>query len=522
MWEPMSRKLLCTTAAALALGTGAYADAPSVAVDIAPLHSLVARVMDGVGTPDLVIPAGASPHEHTLRPSEAAALENADVVFWMGEDLTPWMEDAVETLAGDASVTALLDADGTTLLDFREDALFEAHDHSDHDDHGHEDHADAEHDHDHDDHGHEDHAEAKHDDHGHEDHAEAKHDHDHDDHGHEDHADASHDDHDHGDHAHGAHGFEWSGLFDLKPGTYAWSFAKVDGDYADPAMKMVILAADDIEAVEETAEELLEAEAADEKADGDALIAQDLAYSLNFDSDKDMTVFSVEIAEPGKYAFFTEHMPFEFEANEHFFKDTTGADVEPISQEPDGDHGHGHGHDHGHGHAHGAHDPHAWLSPNNAAAWLNVIAAQLSAADPDNAGAYFANAAAGQDEIEALKAEVAATLAPVEGKRFIVFHDAYQYFENDFDFSASGAISLGDAADPSPARIAEIQARVRDEGIDCVLSEPQYNPGLVATVADGTEVSTGVLDPLGSDLEPGAALYPQLLRNLATALADCL
>lgn len=504
----MSTKLLPVTVTAALLGGTAMADVPSVAVDIAPVHSLVARVMQGVGDPALVIPPGASPHEYSLRPSEAAALQNADVVFWMGEDLSPWLEGAVENLAGDAAVTALLEIDETSLLDFREDALFEAHDH------GHDDHDD--------------------------------------------------------EHAHGAHAFEWAGLFDLKAGTYAWSFAKVDGDYADPAMKMVILSADDIEAVEEAAEELLEAEASEAKSDGEVLAAKDMAYTLNFDAAKEMTVFSVTIAEDGTYAFFTEHMPFEFEANEHFFKDSSGADVEPISQEPDGDHHdhdhahddhgdedhaedehghddhgdedhakdehghdeHGHDehgdedhaeHDHGHeGHAHGAHDPHAWLSPDNASAWLNVIAAQLSAADPDNAGAYFANAAAGRAELEALKGEVSGILDPVRGKSFVVFHDAYQYFEVAFDFPASGAISLGDAADPSPARIAEIQARVRDEGVDCVLSEPQYNPGLVAVVLDGTEANTGVLDPLGSDLEPGTDMYPQLLRNLAGVLADCL
>lgn len=152
---------------------------------------------------------------------------------------------------------------------------------------------------------------------------------------------------------------------------------------------------------------------------------------------------------------------------------------------------------------------------------MNVIAGQLSAADPENAGTYFANAAAGRAEIEGLIAEVNATLAPVRGTQFIVFHDAYQYFENDFDFSAAGAISLSDASDPSPARIAEIQARIAEQGIDCVLAEPQFNPGLVATVLDGTNAKTGVIDPLGSDLEPGQALYPQLIRNMANTLAAC-
>ena len=87
---------------------------------------------------------------------------------------------------------------------------------------------------------------------------------------------------------------------------------------------------------------------------------------------------------------------------------------------------------------------------------------------------------------------------------------------------ASGAISVSDAVDPSPARIAEIQARVATQGIACVLSEPQFNPGIVAAVMEGSDAQTAVLDPLGSDLEPGAALYGQVLRNLAKTIANCL
>ncbi len=396
----MSTKLMPVTLTAVLLGGTAIADVPSVAVDIAPVHSLVARVMDGVGSPDLVIPPGASPHEYNLRPSEAEALQNADVVFWMGEDLTPWLEDAVENLTTDAAITTLLEIDETSLLEFREGALFEAHDHGD--EHGdHEDHE----------HGHDEHAEDKH---GHDKHAEG-------DHEHEEHAA---DDHDHEEHAENDHGH-------------------------------------------------------DEHAED-------------------------------------EHGHVEHAEGEHGHE-----------EHADGEHDHDHEEhaedEHGHeGHDHGEHDPHAWLSPDNASAWLNVIAAKLSAADPDNASAYFANAAAGRSEIEALKGEISATLDPARGKSFVVFHDAYQYFEVAFDFPASGAISLGDAADPSPARIAEIQGRVRDEGVDCVLSEPQYNPGMVAVVLDGTEANTGVLDPLGSDLEPGPGMYPQLLRNLAGVLSDCL
>ncbi|CAD0185884.1 High-affinity zinc uptake system protein ZnuA precursor [Ruegeria sp. THAF57] len=376
----MSRKLLPLSITAAFMGGTALADVPNVAVDIAPVHSLVARVMEGVGTPDLIISPGASPHEYNLRPSEAAALQDANLVFWMGEGLTPWMEGAVETLADGATVTTLLETDGTILLDFRENALFEAHDHDDHDDHGHDEHAeDKDHEDHSDEHDHDDHA--KHDDH--DNHAETKgHD---DEHAHDDHD--SHDDHDDHDHE----------------------------DHADHE-----------------------------------------------------------------------------------------------------------GHDDHDGHAHGDHDPHAWLSPENANTWLNVIAAQLSAADPDNAGTYFANAAAAREEMAALSAEIAETLEPVRGGSFIVFHDAYQYFENAFDFPASGAISIGDASDPSPARIAEIQARIKDEGVKCVLAEPQFNPGIVEVVMDGADANTAVIDPLGSDLEPGAALYSQVIRNMAQTLADCL
>lgn len=324
----MSRNLVSLSLSATLLGSTAFADTPRVVADIAPVHSLVSRVMEGVGSPDLIVPSGATPHEYNLRPSEAAALQEADIVFWIGSRLTPWLEDAISTLVSDAEVSSLMEVDGVAALPFRESALFEAHDHSE-------------------------------DEHGHDDHSEEHNDDGHDDHGHEDHA--------------------------------------------------------------------LE-----------------------------------------------------------------------------------------------AYDPHSWLSPDNAAEWMNEIAAKLSAADPENAGAYYANASAAREELDTLQTEINDILDPVRSRNFVVFHDAYQYFETAFDFPASGAISVSDATDPSPGRIAEIQNRVKDQGINCVLSEPQFDPKIVAAVMDGSEVKTGVLDPLGSDLETGPALYGDVLRNLARALANCL
>ena len=118
---------------------------------------------------------------------------------------------------------------------------------------------------------------------------------------------------------------------------------KVDGKYADPAMKMVILKSNDIEGSEDLAKELLGSKDSISRKNNGTLIASNKAFILNFDQRKESTVFNVDIKEDGEYIFFTEHMPFEFESDEHFFKNTSGDDVEPVAQEPEVDH-----HDHGH------------------------------------------------------------------------------------------------------------------------------------------------------------------------------
>ena len=156
MEKLMSRKLITISTIMTLMSTSVIADVPNVAADIAPIHSLVSIVMDGVGAPKLIVQPGASPHGYRLRPSEAKALQDADHVFWIGEELTPWLDSAIDTLATKASVTTLLDQEGVILHDFREGALFEAHDHSAHGDDDHDDHDDQD---DHDEHDdHDDHA----------------------------------------------------------------------------------------------------------------------------------------------------------------------------------------------------------------------------------------------------------------------------------------------------------------------------------------------------------------------------
>jgi len=187
------------------------------------------------------------------------------------------------------------------------------------------------------------------------------------------------------------------------------------------------------------------------------------------------------------------------------------------------DHGHDdHGHDnHDHGHAHDGADPHAWLDPVNARVWLDVIAEELAEHDPGNAALYKANAAAAQAEIAALEVDIAEQTAPLRDVPFLVFHDAYQYFETRFDIAAAGAIALGDAADPGPARVAALRDMAKERDIACVFSEPQFDPKLVRTVF-GDSIGHGVLDPLASDIVPGPALYSEILRGMARAMTECL
>jgi len=130
------RTTFLTLAATVFAGT-AYAETPRVIADVAPIHSLVSQVMEGVGEPMLLIPARTSPHGHSLKVSQARALSEADVVFWVGEALTPWLEKALDSLAKDAVAVELLDIDDLSLLSYGEDEEDEHDDHDDHDDHDH-------------------------------------------------------------------------------------------------------------------------------------------------------------------------------------------------------------------------------------------------------------------------------------------------------------------------------------------------------------------------------------------------
>lgn len=174
-------------------------------------------------------------------------------------------------------------------------------------------------------------------------------------------------------------------------------------------------------------------------------------------------------------------------------------------------------------HAHDGLDPHAWLDPANARAWLAVIAAELSAADPENAARYSANADAASARIAALDARLAADLAPVRDAPFIVFHDAYGYFAGHYGLNVAGSVNLGDATAPGARHLADLRDRLDAQGVVCAFPEAQHDPKQLAIVVEGTEVRLGgTLDPAGSLLDPGPALYDRLLAGMTQTLLDCL
>jgi zinc transport system substrate-binding protein len=176
----------------------------------------------------------------------------------------------------------------------------------------------------------------------------------------------------------------------------------------------------------------------------------------------------------------------------------------------------------GHGERAGTHDPHIWLDPRNATAMVAAIVTALAQADPDNAAAYRANGRKLAAKLAALDRELDDTLAPVRGVPFVVFHDAYQYFEQHYRLNAVGAVTLDPGRPPGARRLSAIRAAIRERGARCVFVEPQFRPTLVRTAREGTTARAAILDPLGAAIKPGPEAYFTLMRRLAASLARCL
>lgn len=178
--------------------------------------------------------------------------------------------------------------------------------------------------------------------------------------------------------------------------------------------------------------------------------------------------------------------------------------------------------EHHHDHHHSAIDMHLWLDPDNAKAMVVAIAEALGAADPANAARYGANAAALAERLDSLAAGIEESLAPVKEVPFVVFHDAFQYFDRRFGLNTVGSITVNPERPPGAARLREIQHKIAALGARCVFAEPQFDSGLVQVAVEGSGAGTASLDPLGADIADGPELYFELLRRNAASLEACL
>ena len=316
--------LISTLIGLLAFSTLAKADL-KVVTSIKPIHSLASYIMDGVGSPGLIVDGYNSPHSFQLKPSHAKMLEQADIIFWIGEDLENFLEKPLATIAKKAEKIELIEIKSIKKLKFRERNIFEEHD-----DHGHD---------------------AKKEEHD-----------DDDDHGH----DAKKEEHD--DHE---------------------------------------------------------------------------------------------------------------------------------------------------GHGHGEYDPHIWLDPINAKVILNEITEHLIENDSKNAATYKSNLAKAISEIDKLIIDVITETNT--DLSYVVFHDAYQYYENRFNVNILGAMTVNPDVMPGAEQIHEIHEVIEHDNVNCILSEPQFNPDIIKSIAKDTSVKTGVLDPLGANLKPGKDLYFDLIRNMSAS-----
>jgi len=171
-------------------------------------------------------------------------------------------------------------------------------------------------------------------------------------------------------------------------------------------------------------------------------------------------------------------------------------------------------------HLHASVDMHIWLDPRNAAVMVQAIALHLAAVDPAHASIYRTNSTVMGVRLRALERQIAqeldAPLAP-----YMVFHDAYGYFEARFGVAPAAVISIDPERPPGAARIRALKTRIAQTNTACIFIEPQFEPRIAQRLAEGTSARLGVLDPLGADIKDGGDLYFTLLANLARNLRAC-
>jgi zinc transport system substrate-binding protein len=173
-------------------------------------------------------------------------------------------------------------------------------------------------------------------------------------------------------------------------------------------------------------------------------------------------------------------------------------------------------------HDHQGTNPHIWLSPENARQIVDSIGKRLIRIDPQNSAAYQRNLEELQRRIEQLRQELSAQLAPIRQRPYLVFHDAYPYFENSFSLNAIGSIRISAERAPGARRLQQIRNKISKSAAVCLFTEPQFSPTLAESLAKGSNLKLGELDPLGTVTATGDDGWFQLMRALADNLSECL
>ena len=171
------------------------------------------------------------------------------------------------------------------------------------------------------------------------------------------------------------------------------------------------------------------------------------------------------------------------------------------------------------GHAHGKYDPHVWLDPINAKVIIKEITKQLVQLDSKNSSAYKSNSKKALTDIDKLTQNIKKDLN--KDLRFVVFHDAYQYFEKRFGIQVLGALTVNTDVMPGAEQLSEIREVIEHEKVNCLFSEPQFNPAIIKSIAKDTNVKIGILDPLGASLDKGKNLYFDLVKNISNSFKVC-
>ncbi|WP_447799873.1 zinc ABC transporter substrate-binding protein ZnuA [Pseudomonas kilonensis] len=180
------------------------------------------------------------------------------------------------------------------------------------------------------------------------------------------------------------------------------------------------------------------------------------------------------------------------------------------------------GDEHDHDHRPGTVDAHLWLSPLNARVIAAKMAADLSAADPANAARYQSNLKGFNQRLDALDTRLKARLAGVAGKPYFVFHEAFDYFEDNYGLKHAGVFAVAAEVQPGAQHVAAMRTRLQAVGKTCVFSEPPLRPRLAETLVAGLPVKLAELDALGGYTPATAQGYEQLLEKLGNDLAGCL